>query len=88
MFTASDEVRPNDIWFEQVLKGDSLRPRSSGTATAVPSPSATWDGLTAEKNVRCLAQLEQALLARGHRDFRTVVPLLSRSSVCAQVPHG
>jgi phosphatidylinositol alpha 1,6-mannosyltransferase len=29
--------------------------------------------LTAEKNVRCLARLEQSLLARGHRDFRMVV---------------
>jgi phosphatidylinositol alpha 1,6-mannosyltransferase len=29
--------------------------------------------LTAEKNVRWLAQLEQSLLARGHRDFRMVV---------------
>jgi len=29
--------------------------------------------LTAEKNVRRLAQLEQALLARGHQDFRIVV---------------
>jgi phosphatidylinositol alpha 1,6-mannosyltransferase len=29
--------------------------------------------LTAEKNVRCLVQLEQSLLARGHRDFRMVV---------------
>ena len=29
--------------------------------------------LTAEKNVRCLAQLEQSLLARGHWDFRIVV---------------
>ncbi len=29
--------------------------------------------LTAEKNVRRLAQLEQSLLARGHRDFRMVV---------------
>jgi phosphatidylinositol alpha 1,6-mannosyltransferase len=29
--------------------------------------------LTAEKNVRRLAQLEQSLLARGHRDFRILV---------------
>ena len=29
--------------------------------------------LTAEKNVRLLAQIEQALLARGHRDFRFVI---------------
>ena len=29
--------------------------------------------LTAEKNVRSLARLEQALLARGHRDFQIVV---------------
>jgi phosphatidylinositol alpha 1,6-mannosyltransferase len=29
--------------------------------------------LTAEKNVRCLARLEQALLGMGHRDFRIVV---------------
>jgi phosphatidylinositol alpha 1,6-mannosyltransferase len=29
--------------------------------------------LTAEKNVRLLARLEQALLAKGHRDFRMVV---------------
>jgi phosphatidylinositol alpha 1,6-mannosyltransferase len=29
--------------------------------------------LTAEKNVRRLAQLEQSLLARGHRDFRMLV---------------
>jgi len=29
--------------------------------------------LTTEKNVRALARLEQALLAKGHRDFRTVV---------------
>jgi phosphatidylinositol alpha 1,6-mannosyltransferase len=29
--------------------------------------------LTAEKNVRWLAQLENSLLARGHRDFRMVV---------------
>ena len=29
--------------------------------------------LTAEKNVRMLARLEQALLAMGHRDFRIVV---------------
>jgi phosphatidylinositol alpha 1,6-mannosyltransferase len=29
--------------------------------------------LTAEKNVRWLAQLEHSLLARGHRDFRIVV---------------
>jgi glycosyltransferase involved in cell wall biosynthesis len=29
--------------------------------------------LTAEKNVRCLAQLEESLRARGHRDFRMVV---------------
>jgi glycosyltransferase involved in cell wall biosynthesis len=29
--------------------------------------------LTAEKNVRCLAQLERSLLARSHRDFRMVV---------------
>jgi glycosyltransferase involved in cell wall biosynthesis len=29
--------------------------------------------LTTEKNVRWLAQLEQSLLARGHRDFRMVV---------------
>ena len=29
--------------------------------------------LTAEKNVRALARLEQALLHRGHRDFRFVV---------------
>jgi phosphatidylinositol alpha 1,6-mannosyltransferase len=29
--------------------------------------------LTAEKNVRLLAQIERALLARGHRDFRMVV---------------
>ncbi len=28
--------------------------------------------LAAEKNVRCLAQLEQALLARGHRNFKMV----------------
>jgi phosphatidylinositol alpha 1,6-mannosyltransferase len=29
--------------------------------------------LTAEKNVRLLAQIERALVARGHRDFRIVV---------------
>jgi phosphatidylinositol alpha 1,6-mannosyltransferase len=29
--------------------------------------------LTSEKNVRCLAQLEQALLAGGHHDFRMLV---------------
>jgi phosphatidylinositol alpha 1,6-mannosyltransferase len=29
--------------------------------------------LTAEKNVRSLARLEEALLAKGHRDFRIVV---------------
>src|SRR5450755_445912 len=29
--------------------------------------------LTAEKNVRCLAQLEQSLLARGHQDFKMLV---------------
>ncbi len=29
--------------------------------------------LTAEKNVRTLARLEQALLARGHREFRMVI---------------
>ena len=29
--------------------------------------------LTAEKNVRLLAQIEQALLARGHQDFRIVI---------------
>jgi phosphatidylinositol alpha 1,6-mannosyltransferase len=29
--------------------------------------------LTAEKNVRLLAQLEYALVARGHRDFRMVI---------------
>ena len=29
--------------------------------------------LTAEKNVRLLAQLEHALVARGHRDFRMVI---------------
>lgn len=29
--------------------------------------------LTAEKNVRALARLEQSLLAKGHRDFRIVV---------------
>ena len=29
--------------------------------------------LTAEKNVRCLAQLEESLLARGHRGFRIIV---------------
>jgi len=29
--------------------------------------------LTAEKNVRLLAQIEHALVARGHRDFRMVV---------------
>jgi glycosyltransferase involved in cell wall biosynthesis len=29
--------------------------------------------LTSEKNVRLLAQIERALLARGHRDFRVVV---------------
>jgi phosphatidylinositol alpha 1,6-mannosyltransferase len=29
--------------------------------------------LTAEKNVRLLAQIEHALLTRGHRDFRIVV---------------
>src|SRR5438876_9484924 len=46
--------------------------RSSGTATAVPSIGYVGR-LTAEKNVRCLAQLEQSLLARGHWDFRIVV---------------
>jgi glycosyltransferase involved in cell wall biosynthesis len=29
--------------------------------------------LTAEKNVRLLAQIERALVARGHRDFRMVI---------------
>jgi len=59
---------PNTLAVDTTVFNPGLRTRQGG-----PFQIGYVGRLTAEKNVRALARLEEALLALGHRDFRIVV---------------